>query len=350
MSKNIVIQEGGVGRQLTADKLKTNLVSGGTCLWVPEDDVQLTTKTVTKNGTYKASKDGYYGYDKVIVNVAGGGSISGKGADGNEYSISVDENGNIVETKLPSEIRIITPPTYTGPYGDGAYIGFDGLVVTAYDGDGNVWTGDGAYPDGVIPTSELVFPVTVARHSEGGIGWVADPSWIVSEAGAYLGYSNDRAFYKTNNGNAIAFFKCGDAATWWAGPILVSTNYESSLYSVDGEPVPYDVREFQYGGLMWYFSSGYHFKTNNYGTPLTHVLPSDNDNDEEMFNTVMTMANVIVTGVGEETIPVQWIRPDGNTLEDNFVINVIPGGGQGGSESGGGSTVDDGHGGGGGSF
>jgi hypothetical protein len=34
MSKNITIQEGGVAKQLTVDKLKTNLVGGGTQLWV----------------------------------------------------------------------------------------------------------------------------------------------------------------------------------------------------------------------------------------------------------------------------------------------------------------------------
>lgn len=41
MSKNIVIQEGGVGRQFTADKLRTALVGSGSCTWVPEDGVQL---------------------------------------------------------------------------------------------------------------------------------------------------------------------------------------------------------------------------------------------------------------------------------------------------------------------
>ena len=58
MSKNITIQEDGVGKQLTVDKLKTNLVGGGTCLWVPEDDVALGSKRILKNGTYRASDDG----------------------------------------------------------------------------------------------------------------------------------------------------------------------------------------------------------------------------------------------------------------------------------------------------
>ena len=52
MSKKIVIQEGGVGRQFTADKLKTALVGGGSCLWVPEDETTLGTKIITENGTF----------------------------------------------------------------------------------------------------------------------------------------------------------------------------------------------------------------------------------------------------------------------------------------------------------
>lgn len=50
MSKSIVIQEGGIGKQLTVDKLKTDLVGGGTCLWVPEDSTNLGTKHISEGG------------------------------------------------------------------------------------------------------------------------------------------------------------------------------------------------------------------------------------------------------------------------------------------------------------
>ena len=61
MSKNISIKEGGVARSATVNKLKTNLVGGGSALWVPEDETRLTTLNVSENGTYRAANEGYYG-------------------------------------------------------------------------------------------------------------------------------------------------------------------------------------------------------------------------------------------------------------------------------------------------
>lgn len=161
MSKNIVIQEGGVGKQLTADKLKTNLVGGGTCLWVPEDETRLGTKHISENGTYKASDDGYYGYSEVTV--SGIGTATGKDPDGSgdDATATVDpETGEIVITKLPYSISVVTPPTVT-EYSDGATIDFSGMVVKGYLKSGDLWT-DSSHPNGVIPISELTLPVTTA--------------------------------------------------------------------------------------------------------------------------------------------------------------------------------------------
>lgn len=328
MSKNIVIQEGGVGKQLTADKLKTNLVSGGTCLWVPEEDVQLTTKTITKNGTYKASKDGYYGYDKVIVNVAGGGSISGKGADGNEYSVDVDENGNIVETKIPSSIRITTPPTYTGPYGDRAYISFDGLVVTAYDVKGNSM--------GEVPFDELVFPVTVTDYSSviSGIPYNVQGMTVYATL-------NGTIYQKTDIEPAFTgYFENAYYPGRWE-PFLISdiANGTRSSRCMDSGVV-------NYNGGTFYYTQGY----GDTGTisALGPFMGTLYYGDSGILD-ILEMIGATGSSDGKQHIPVQWIRSDGKTLETNFgitVVNTSPSGG----ESGGGSTVDDGHGGSGGSF
>lgn len=73
MAKNITIAEGGVSRNFTAKKLKTNLQGGGNCTWVPEDEAAdyCTFKElkVTANGTYKASDKNCDGFDKVKVEV-----------------------------------------------------------------------------------------------------------------------------------------------------------------------------------------------------------------------------------------------------------------------------------------
>lgn len=171
MSKNITIQEGGVAKQMTVDKLKTNLVGGGTCLWLPEDEVLLGQKTINANGTYKASDDGLYGYSQVTVSNAGiaSGTIPSGATlptgDGNEYSVTTDNNGNLDFFKVPSSIQITTQPTTT-EYHDGDDIDFTGMVVKAYNADGTLWT-DSLHPDGIIPISELTLPVTVADMQDG---------------------------------------------------------------------------------------------------------------------------------------------------------------------------------------
>lgn len=153
MSKNIVIQEGGLGKQLTADKLKTNLVGGGTCLWVPEDDTHLGTKYITNNGTFKASDDGLYGYSEVTV--SGIGTVTGKDPDtGEDVEVHPDpETGEIVTTVLPTEIRVITPPTKT-EYTHGETINYSGIVVHAYSSTGRDM--------GAVPFNQLAFPETTA--------------------------------------------------------------------------------------------------------------------------------------------------------------------------------------------
>ena len=67
MSENIIIQENGVAKTVTVDKLNIKRTESGTCNWVPEDDFKVGTLKVWRNGTFKASDFGVYGFDKVIV-------------------------------------------------------------------------------------------------------------------------------------------------------------------------------------------------------------------------------------------------------------------------------------------
>lgn len=160
MSKNITIQEGGLAKQLTANKLRTNLVGGGTCLWVPEDETLLGTKNISKNGTYRASDDGLYGYSEVTV--SGVGTATGKDPDGSgdDAQATVDpETGDIVITKLPSSICVITPPTNPyGVYTDGQAITKDGMVVKGYFKSGGEW--------GIVPNNEITLDPANADYSK----------------------------------------------------------------------------------------------------------------------------------------------------------------------------------------
>lgn len=162
MSEAIKIKEGGVDRsQNQINKLKTNTVGGGVCFWVPETERQTDDKRITENGTYTAEHDGLYGYDEITVSVPNTGSMSGKGTDGNDYSITVDDNGYIVETKIPSAIQIETFPAQL-LYTEGDTIDYSGIVVGAYDAQENRMQG--------VPFSELFFPVTTAHSDDMTMG------------------------------------------------------------------------------------------------------------------------------------------------------------------------------------
>lgn len=218
MSKNVKILENTAEKILPeVGKIQTQLTNGSKCYWVPEDEIPLGTLTVTQDGVYKASEDPngpYYGYSqvtasgignvemgnltelvvtengvykasleeggpfvgysKVTINVPQDGSYHpssgtvGKDDDGDDAIATVDpETGEIkidkLENGLPVRIEITTPPDYVGPYGNGAYISFEGLVVTAYC-ENDVPFDTSTTPNGVIPIEQLEFPVTVAQY------------------------------------------------------------------------------------------------------------------------------------------------------------------------------------------
>ncbi len=163
-NKKPSILEGEIARALgRADKLKIANVRGGAGYWVPEDTVNTKTKHITKNGTYLPKDDDCYGYSEVTVNVPKT-KITGEDADGDDYTVEVDDDGNIKKTKVPSAIRIVRPP-YRTNYEIGDTISFDGLSVVMIDKHGLVFE-DAAHPNGILPHSELAFPKTTVSDDE----------------------------------------------------------------------------------------------------------------------------------------------------------------------------------------
>lgn len=149
MGKNITLREGDTSKQFTADKIKTNLVSGGTCNWIPEDEAvdyvdlkdhtfnqagtfmpsqfncdgfrqvkidipaDVKEKTITANGEFYAADDNVLGYSKVTVAVPDGGG-------GGPYTVRFfdDDHQTILKTDA------------TVPYGGSAsYTDLDGTVL-----------------------------------------------------------------------------------------------------------------------------------------------------------------------------------------------------------------------------
>lgn len=334
MSKNITIQEGGIGKQLTADKLKTNLVGGGTCLWVPEDETTLGTKNISENGTYRASDEGLYGYSEVTV--SGIGTATGTGPDGEDHSYSEDGEGGITDTILPSSISVVTPPTVT-TYADGATIDFSGMVVKGYLKSGALWT-DYAHPNGIIPISELMLPVTTASKDES--------------------HSDEWSDGRGLNARLITITQNFDTDYWGRFIVVYVDNNPIGTIAIgehSGEDAllgwPSGTSQFYatiFDGVMWtkatagaggasgvwvYDQSRESYKYSavfGIAIPATDEWRIGNEDFPGIYvNSSLPVSTENPQEGGElspvemyQTIPVQYLRTDGKTLESSFNITV----------------------------
>ena len=353
MSKNISIQEGGVGRQFTADKLKTTLAGGGSCTWVPEDEVKLSSLRVTQNGTYRASDAGGYGYSQVTVNVPGGaGGAPGRagssivGTDpgtGNTTLVSVDRDGTLQRTDLPYSIKIETPPTKVD-YIDGSAMDYSGMVVKAYLRHGDLWT-DADHPDGIIPLSELVLAETEADISKSTtskgtrtLDGVSVEVACILEIAQYANGQLNRSSVDTCPAGVLIV-----SLPHFGGLLAVSDDSNAAVHFVNSQDGMYLYRENERGqqgfndintelgisrvtGKPIYYGYIQGYSWSGSGNPWTltvdPVLAVTTGIDD------ITAADIALYGTGNigggETIPVVWRRPgDAQELTDSFRITVI---------------------------
>lgn len=123
------------------------------------------------------------------------------------------------------------------------------------------------------------------------IGWTANARYLVDEAGTDLGTSDNRHFYKENDGLAIAVYSAGNYANWY-GPILISTD-AAATYTNLGETIS----RYTYGGLTWLMNHGWHLRNATYTTDLP-LLEGSYANHEEMFYGIMEQAKVRIGSGG----------------------------------------------------
>lgn len=514
MSKNIVIQEGGVGRQFTTDKVETALVGSGSCLWVPDEDVSLGTKHITENGTYTAINDGVYGFSSVTVSISGtekiiagstadgepvittidaindtiseiilgdyfivtyddgsiarieddngnactliydgeritgfddavgnrytialdsdgniyqvfdpngqactlkdrngdgkidlisigsvfhvdtddlgditifddsgidvtddfegttitgvdddndywqadidsdpntgrtgtsiipltpatrpGSSISGIDSDGDESIASINENGEIVQKKIPSIIEIVTPPT-KHEYVDGETIDYSGIVARLKLKSGEIFS-DENYPNGIVPFSELLFTVEKADIDEVSDPTYTDGNGIVAQR---LDFNNPVSIF--NQDKFVACQITGEyfsnldnqwypatyAIPHWTPRVVYATKYNNGLYMyIDDGPVSaaYAIA-YLYNGV-W---QGAGYTSDNF-TDTFHAMwilnkSADNITAESTVNPHGKRLDTKIEIGGTQTIPFAWANPynRGNALTATFEISV----------------------------
>jgi hypothetical protein len=276
---------------------------------VPEDEVSLESKYVDHSGTYPASADNCYGYSQITV--SGVDVEITQDEDGDDVA-KITDGGVVTEEKLPSEIRIEREPYFVGPYGVGAYISFDGLLVKAYTRSGKLWT-DATHPDGIIPISELTLPVTTASDE---VSYYAT-SDLVDEP---IPFTRTKAVITYRNLKGQTDFVTYTLAQHEGSEIIVTSWTSGSARHF----ITWAGKEPFSGGNKSYTHNGktaiYHQYTSNArGVTITGFPESTPDYSAKAFWTCLYGDTY-----GGQSVPVQWARPyDGQVLENQFSVEVI---------------------------
>ena len=339
---NPAIKEGNLARVFTTKRLETQLQGGGSCQWVQKSAVELGTKNINvDNKTYKASDDGKYGYSEVVV--SGISITTSTDGDGNEVVEHTDGTGT--ETiVVPSSISLEPEPSFLGPYNNGASISFAGMIVKAYLASGRLWT-DASHPNGEIPFSELMLPVTVADASQVS-GRTASSDLDTGDFTQPIPLPDVTTYAWTQTNVPIR-----NTYTWTpvnGAAMVIMRNTESStvllfaakqagevglerIVSID-ERTGEQSTEFSYitasnsythdGKTVYFVRSNFGHGGSGRKDILVNPVVDDYGDDLHEKEAAWTAVYGDITD-GRQSIPVQWMRPgDNEVLETSFDVSV----------------------------
>lgn len=329
------IREGGNPKYMGARLLKTNLQGGGTCLWVPEDEANLESKYVDHSGTYTAQADGCYGFDQVTV--SGVDVEITQDEDGDDV-VKITDGDEIKTEKLPSSIVVTTLPSKT-VYNDGDTIDFNGIVVRAYLKSGGVWR-DNDHPNGVIPLSELIFPVTTAdidsaERETASSDIVPEPFECSSSGNTKYGPKPPEG-EEDHEANWYESYSIPDGKLTLSGNIggttinglfassSPSSSVQKTIYYPQGgssSDTQAPNQEYTYNGRTVYYGD---WKKGWIGSSWVLKEINPDGATDEKAKRAWSMIYGYIDPAGQR-IPVQWNRPiDNKTLETSFKITVNP--------------------------
>lgn len=358
MSANTSISEGGKPRPFGPVKaLMVQGEDGKYYPWFPESDRALGTLSVDKNGIYRASDKGVYGWSRIYVNVPTSDGVTGRDPDtGEDVYVHPDPSGELVKDVLPVEIRVIEPPTNPyGTYVDRQTITKDGMVVKAYGANGDemltVPIGEitinpttAAFDESAVIKGETIAVSDISEfeipiYSKTTLRWGPLESDTGRDWSTYMEYSTGGtiAHFRAEGSNylytVIASKSMGAQYTTksWRqyddgeliGRIEEGAGTCNTEYEHDGKIVYYSIidrRFFSNSGKIEHekycpVPSGYNFSSKNFKNAIWTMVYGD----------------LITTPDGSiQSIAVNWPRPgDGAVLETTFDILVGPHGGTG---------------------
>jgi hypothetical protein len=344
--EEVIISEGGIGRKfLPVNKLKVNNQVGGATIWLPEDDVKVSDINITENGVFSAVEEELYAYNEVTVDVteditdpSDTGSVTGTDPDtGNDYEYNLNEDGNLDVSLIPSAIHIVVKPRKL-KYVDGEQIDYVGMHVYLMDGNNKRFTST-EYPTGEIPFGELMLPEMYA-----------DASKATDEGSEYEGVTMQFAVMNSVKiasgvGSSYLFeiytaYDAQDTVYGYGLDLFFETTSKvyKGVYICSKKPfgcIFTDIfgdhdrssESYTYAGKTVYFSGRLAYQVPDFDVvEQSHPI---NDHTDKHDLTLQMCAWIVCYGdykSGGQEIPVQWMRSDGEILEDTFEIEVGEGG------------------------
>lgn len=348
MSESAVILEGEVARQFNpVDKLRATNQDSSVSDWVPSDTLDLGSLMASENTLYLANiDDDCDAYEEVEVDVSEEledgdyKKITGKGNDGNDYAVGLDENGNLTSEMIPSAIHIVIKPRKL-EYEEGETLDFTGIHVYLMDGNNHLFTSED-YPTGEIPFEELLLPITVAhgssdRHASSDID-LSPLTQPIAFAYGNASYSYDWGGLNYNTRVTVDGFVTTVVFKSGGGIGIILAARESKTFFCEnwtinsqGEESEHQTTTGQLSGtfehngktVYWGGSSAVSFHFDNIvAIPCAGEIAGDENVASALDPKIAwTMVYGDNSGSGGQ-IPVQFQRSDGEILEDSFQINV----------------------------
>lgn len=231
-----------------------------------------------------------------------------------DISIDFDpETGEWDTGDCPASIRVMHVPNTTD-YSDGLAVDYDGLVVQAFDKDGNPWSSK-KYPDGYIPVHELSLPKYAEfDYSNEEIDSTTDEGTVTGKEGSgsvvSFGYTVVRRGKEYDYVDSIP----GDYGIYYN-----TRNNNVTVCGVSTKRLTQGQSAYTHNGRTAY----YHSRTSGLGFDVDYITP---------FNpNVPSLLDLWILAYGDKSIhpqtqelTVSWTGPCFTGLQASFDIQVSP--------------------------
>ncbi|MBQ1449366.1 MAG: hypothetical protein IIZ12_00315 [Eggerthellaceae bacterium] len=218
----------------------------------------------------------------------------------------------------PTKLKIITPPDKTS-YSVGETMDYTGIVCQLQNDDGSVYT-DGTYQTGIVPFSELVFPVIVAPDGQSTIVLDGVDYPFTFTTGTSFDLKNGTYQYTyvaTSTVNCVLIEKTvSPSNTYYVLVMSSSEPFTVSRYYGGVPSSPSSPNAVTYDGKTAYVYAPGGF------SDVTTDIPIIVNSGSDSLTPYKVGWLMVYEPAPIATIPVEWVSPyDGETLSDSFEIS-----------------------------